>query len=542
MTRWFAFVAFALATAAAFLFWSWLGRPQAIAEAGVDRVACLSYSPFRTGQTPFDPSFVVPRAQIEEDMRILAERTGCVRSYAVNQGLEVVPEAAKAAGLEVVLGAWLGRDPEHNVREISTAVALANAHPETVRAIVVGNEALLRGEIGADALAALLRDARSRTEIPVTYADVWEFWIRNGPALVDAVDFVTVHILPYWEDDSVAIDHALSHVGAVIGLVEEAFPGKPVMIGEVGWPSAGRMRDGALPSRVNQARFIREFVAFAEGRQLRYNLIEAFDQPWKRALEGTVGGHWGLYDPLRRPKFDLSGPVSNHPQWMVSFLSATLFAVLPILWAAARRPLPYLRWLALAVLAQAAAVVLVLQGNYALLTSRTAASFAIAATGLSVTAVTGWLLLDAFARSDCGAARTAPLRAVLSWLRFPRPAGGSRATVLGALRLVAVAGALAASLGLVFDARYRDFPTVAFLVPAIGFALAAWACRRDGLPEAGREESWLAALLVACAIAIAVVEGPLNLQALAWAATCLLLAAPWGLRMATARRAAAASA
>src|SRR5690606_33269229 len=119
----------------------------------------------------------------------------------------------------------------------------------------------------------------------------------------------------------------------------------------------------------------------------------------------------------------------------------------------------------------------------------------IAATGLSVTAVTGWLLLDACARSDCGAARTAPVRAVLSWLRYPRPAAASRATVLGALRLVAVAGALAASLGLVFDARYRDFPTVVFLVPAVGFALAAWACRREGVQEIDREESWLAALL-----------------------------------------------
>ena len=28
----------------------------------------------------------------------------------------------------------------------------------------------------------------------------------------------------------------------------------------------------------------------------RVNVIEAFDQPWKRALEGTVGGHWGLFD------------------------------------------------------------------------------------------------------------------------------------------------------------------------------------------------------------------------------------------------------
>jgi hypothetical protein len=28
---------------------------------------------------------------------------------------------------------------------------------------------------------------------PVTYADVWEFWLRN-PQLADEVDFITVHM------------------------------------------------------------------------------------------------------------------------------------------------------------------------------------------------------------------------------------------------------------------------------------------------------------------------------------------------------------
>ena len=35
--------------------------------------------------------------------------------------------------------------------------------------------------------------------MPVTYADVWEFWLRYRD-VYEAVDFVTIHILPYWED------------------------------------------------------------------------------------------------------------------------------------------------------------------------------------------------------------------------------------------------------------------------------------------------------------------------------------------------------
>src|SRR6202008_4873556 len=87
-------------------------------------------------------------------------------------------------------------------------------------------------------------------------------------------------------------------------------------IGEVGWPSAGRMREGALPSPANQARVIQDVLALSKRENFNVNVIEAYDQPWKRALEGTVGGHWGLFDDgARRRKFVWGEPVSNHPLW-----------------------------------------------------------------------------------------------------------------------------------------------------------------------------------------------------------------------------------
>ena len=76
------------------------------------------------------------------------------------------------------------------------------------------------------------------------------------------------------------------------------------------------MREGALPSPVNQARVMHEVLAHARRENFRVNLIEAYDQPWKRQLEGTVGGHWGIYNAYRRqPKFAWGGAVSNHPHW-----------------------------------------------------------------------------------------------------------------------------------------------------------------------------------------------------------------------------------
>ena len=79
-----------------------------------------------------------------------------------------------------------------------------------------------------------------------------------------------------------------------------AFPGKEILIGETGWPSEGRMREGALPSRTNQARVVSEILELAKQENFRVNLIEAYDQPWKRQLEGTVGGYWGLFNSVQR--------------------------------------------------------------------------------------------------------------------------------------------------------------------------------------------------------------------------------------------------
>ena len=95
-----------------------------------------------------------------------------------------------------------------------------------------------------------------------------------------------------------------------------AFPGKEILIGETGWPSQGRMREGALPSRANQARVVSEILDLAKREGFRVNLIEAYDQPWKRQLEGTVGGYWGLFDDAKRAvKYPPGVAISNVPSW-----------------------------------------------------------------------------------------------------------------------------------------------------------------------------------------------------------------------------------
>src|SRR3979411_2537137 len=255
--------------------WWWLATPITLARAPIDPAAkllCVSYAPFRDAQTPLLPTTHIPPEQIAEDLEQLAKISSCVRTYSIENGLDRVPELAAKVGLKVIQGIWLGSDRLKNLAQISTAVALAKEYPGVITSLVVGNEVLLRGEMTTSDLAAVIRSVKAQVTVPITYADVWEYWLRNRE-VYEAVDFVTIHILPYWEDFPIRAKYAAAHVDAIRKRMAVAFPGKEILIGETGWPSEGRMRDAALPSRTNQARVVSEILDIAKRESMRVSMI-----------------------------------------------------------------------------------------------------------------------------------------------------------------------------------------------------------------------------------------------------------------------------
>ena len=520
-------LALLLAGLAGFGFWWQMGRPATLTDAPPGKIHCVSYTPFRGSQTPFDPTLHIPAWQIEEDFKILSTDVDCVRLYATDQGLDQVLPIAQRYGMKVLVGAWIGRDPLANERQLSDVVRLANAYPDTVRAIIVGNEVLLRGEQTPEALAAMLARVKQATGKPVTYADVWEFWLK-APQLANAVDFVTIHILPYWEDQPQPVAAGLAHLEAIVDKVRAAFPAKPILIGETGWPSEGREREAATPSLVNQARYLREFMAYVagEGAGLDYNLIEAFDQPWKRALEGTVGGYWGIFDADRQPKFPWRGPVSEYPQWQTDFAIASGLGLVLLgaafLWGY-RGSIG--NWILAGLIAEATGSALLLQVRHSLLAAMVSYEYAAEALLLLVTAGSA---LAVFHAQAAGRFKIAAFSSALAWLCRPWRARLDLPTLLALLQGAAVTTALALSLGFIFDPRYRDFPLAALLTPAIAFAWLAWSARDIAAARKAdrREEAMLSGLLFLAGLLVAVREGPLNFVALGWAATALLLALP----------------
>lgn len=482
-----------------------------------ERLKCVSYAPYRLpGQTPFDAALVIGIDQIRADLTALARITDCVRLYSVDQGLDQVPGVAREVGLKVLLGAWISANPEHNRKELERALDVANSNTDVVSLLIVGNEVLLRRERSMAQMEELIRHAQASTEVPVTYADVWEFWIENAE-LADAVDTVTVHILPFWENDPVGVDEAIEHVVNTVREVEETFA-KPVLIGETGWPSAGRQREASQPSRVGQARYIREFVHQAHLEGWNYNLIEAVDQPWKRQLEGTVGGFWGILDTDLIPKFPLAGPVRERESALPVLFGALAGAALTLGLGMLRRPAQNTpaRIGALLLMGLTFGAVAILQWEHALLAYRNSFEWAllgtIALTGLaSPLLVTCWhsgaLLSMAGAWQNL---RTNPVE--LTRLE----------TLLPLCRGLLLFAAAVAALLLVMDPRYRDFPTLLYLVPALCLAPLQWVANEP----AGIEER-VCAWIIALSVTGRWVSEPFNPQALAWLAVGLLISIPF---------------
>jgi glucan 1,3-beta-glucosidase len=425
----------------------------------------------------------------------------------------------------VLLGIWIGREPADNELQIKKAIELAHAYPGAIRAIIVGNEVLLRGEQTGETLAALAARVRKESGLPVTYADVWEYWLRAPQELRDSVDFVTIHVLPYWEDQPLPVSAGVAHLQEIVDKVRAAFPGKQVMVGETGWPSAGRWREDAAPSIVNQARYLRDFLVYAKGADLDYNFIEAFDQPWKRWQEGTAGGYWGIYGEDRQPKFSWTDPVTEYPGWPVrAALSVALgLGVLAMVrfWRAEAGPFDRL---AASLGAMLTGCCLVLHVPHGWLVARNDWEWLLECLIGLATLATGTLLIAALL-SDRRRLADGSLLEAVSWLRRPFHMPDARIAI-ALLRLVALSGAATVSLGLCFDPRYRDFPLAAYIVPAIGFAVAdlrgkIWRAQSDR-----REEAVLSLILAGTTIFIIINEGPRNLEAVAWCILNVLLALP----------------
>lgn len=456
--------------------WLWqknqpVAVPDAILSADA-KVQCVSYAPYYgKDQTPFKIGTHISKSQIDADLERIAKVSSCLRIYSVGQGLDYVPEAAQKLGLKVLVGAWIGWTAADNNKEINMATTLANQYPNTVKAVIVGNEVLLRGEQTEEAMQAYIARAKQLTKVPVTYADVWEFWL-NHRNLEQSVDFVTIHLLPYWENNPQSVEQSIKHANNVMSKLDTAFS-KPILIGETGWPSTGRQRGTSIPSTLNQARYIRTFLREADARHWQYNLIEAFDQPWKRGLEGAVGGFWGIYDTELNPKFNLTGAVSERYDGIMPALFGVIgaFILCAVTFVLGQKRVS--SYVSMAILGALAGVTSLLQLEYLGALCGDGSLFG----ALSCVPTAGRTLSSVIMGLQWLSMGGAVLAIWVLLLSLPALIYQQSARAGWIIKLmvgVLLLGALTIGLLLTVDGRYRDFPVAIYALPALLCSLGLW--------------------------------------------------------------------
>ena len=306
----FSIATLALLVIANLFFWTYINSPDKV-QSWEGPMMGVSFNPARRHHNPQKGLFP-SEAEINEDLSLLEGKVHAVRTYSVTNGLDRVPELAAQHDLNVTVGAWISSDPVASQHEVDTLIDISRHNHRNIVRTMVGNEAILRNEVTVDELIGYLRQVRKHTWRPVSTSETWDIWIKN-PELVDEVDFIAAHILPYWE--GIPAEEALDYVFDRYQALRDAFPNKPIIITEVGWPSDGQPQRQAEASSVNQAKFLRGFLNRARQENLIYYVVEAFDQPWKQGMEGSAGAYWGLFSADRQPKFLMQGDVFELPGW-----------------------------------------------------------------------------------------------------------------------------------------------------------------------------------------------------------------------------------
>lgn len=244
---------------------------------------------------------------IDEELAKLKAITDTIRLYSLSdcdQAVKVIPAAAKA-GLKVTLGLWVGPDPatfaaeKAKLEELLSQDGLVTA--QNTPAIYVGSEAILRKEVNATTAIANIKEVRTlcaakKLSVPITLADTADVILKN-PKLIDAVDFVSPNIFPFWSN--VAAAKGPAQLYSKIEQLVKIAKGKDIIIGETGFPSNGTVKGYPNGSMESATTYFQGFWDIAQKYSLKYYYFAGFDESWKltsSSANSEVEAYFGIFD------------------------------------------------------------------------------------------------------------------------------------------------------------------------------------------------------------------------------------------------------
>jgi len=333
----------------------------------------ISYGGYRENTRDIQPTI----EQLKEDMKILsALGIKVLRTYNVHldeaanllTAISQLKEEDPDFEMYVMLGAWIdcknawtdlpdrirNEESERNAVEITRAVELTQQHPDIVKIIAVGNEAMVHWawqyyvEPGiilkwVNHLQNLKAEGQLPEDLWITSSDNFASWGGGGSEyhledlneLIKAVDFISVHTYPmhdthynpdFWgvselEQDlsdlekidaamQRSLQYAQNQYQSVVNYMQSLDVDKPVHIGETGWASVSNEyygNDGARATDEYKSALFHDLMrewTNSEGISCFY--FEAFDEKWKDAANPLGSeNHFGLINLQSQAKFVL---------------------------------------------------------------------------------------------------------------------------------------------------------------------------------------------------------------------------------------------
>ena len=296
----------------------------------------VNYGPYhKPGQTPNRPDDPpITDAQYREDLSKIVQKFGFIRTYGTEKRvLGLVPFIAQNyPHLNVYLGIYESSKYRSATEEqITKAIELANKYPNIVEYVIVGNECLDQdfadGAVSVDQLIADINKVKQSVPVNVKVTSCLGFHAGLNPEKMEdgspnpyyragkdygkrimkesRADSLMFTVYPFYaklpveegkKNTKYWYDYAIANVAN----------GKPVLLGEVGWPSAASREPAkngkAVPSVENERIYTTDMVNAVKDGQLGSTfLFEAYDEPWKDGSQWEP--HWGLWDKNGNPKF-----------------------------------------------------------------------------------------------------------------------------------------------------------------------------------------------------------------------------------------------
>jgi exo-beta-1,3-glucanase (GH17 family) len=274
-------------------------------------LSVVAYAPFRDGQAPGGAQPTL--AQVKADLQMLKPLVDGVRVYGTDGANGFIPALCDELGIDLHLGAWIDgiATDEPNVHALAKIV---NENHPSLKTAIIGNEVLaraskLKNNVTEERMIQLINIAKADITVKtvkIATADTYPEWMKMRPNLAAAVDLLIWHTYAYWSGADISGSYAL--VAMRYDDMLAAYPGKPMLLGETGWPTlidhpSTDLTTTSVANEANQARFYREALAGFRARNLPMWMFSAIDEKWKATSgEGEVGAHWGIFTSARLPK------------------------------------------------------------------------------------------------------------------------------------------------------------------------------------------------------------------------------------------------